>query len=290
MQKDKLLQWIENINTGTTNQEILFIDASRNHTKYNILDLKRAGNSLQSNFKLLWLDGSEIKYNYYGNIIVVMTSPNIKYNERIKKIIAKGVIYINEYDTVNRVIAMLQEKRVDVMNELSYESLEKMKFEEALQLDADALKSFITKRYWLLQKIIHGFALKEVDFLDHYIGIYKDKKILIANFAHSLYRLATLDFISFVKSAGTKIHTILGVKSKVISFKSLKLPSIPGALQKNLRVYDLNENQLELAIKMDIAKKLVALDVKELDITKIANITELPIKRIEKMYKTYFIR
>lgn len=41
---------------------------------------------------------------------------------------------------------------------------------------------------------------------------------------------------------------------------------------------------------MNIAKKLIALDVKELDVTKIANITELPIKKIEKAYRACFLR
>ena len=40
---------------------------------------------------------------------------------------------------------------------------------------------------------------------------------------------------------------------------------------------------------MNIAKKLVKLDIKVLDVNKVSKITELPIKAIENIYKKTFL-
>lgn len=290
MQINKLNQWLENSYQGRANQEILFINASKNHIRCNLLDLKRMRNSLKSNFRLLWLDGiEEIRHRYYENQIVAMLSQNIKYFETIKRTIARGVIYVEKSESINDIIALLQAKRVDVKGELSYTLLEKVEFEEILKLDVKSLREFILNRANLLKNIHYCFGWMEHPFLNDCLAIYYNKRILLANFAQYLYRLATLDFTSTDKSVGAAIHKILGIKSSVISLKSLKI-KVDISLLKNHRVYILNENQLELDIKMGVAKKLVALDIKELDVNKIGNITELLIKQIEKFYSDCFIR
>ena len=290
MQINKLNQWLENSYQGRANQEILFINASKNHIRCNLLDLKRMRNSLKSNFRLLWLDGIEdIRHRYYENQIVAMLSQDIKYFETIKRTIARGVIYVEKSESINDIIALLQAKRVDVKGELSYTLLEKVEFEEVLKLDVKSLEAFILKRDNLLKNIHYGFGGIELTFLRDYLTIYSNKRVLLANFAQYLYRLATLDFTSSAKITGKAIHTTLGVPSKIINLKSLKI-KVHMSLLKNNRVYIVNKNQLELNIKMDIAKKLVALDIKELDVAKIGNITELPLKDIEKMHRACFMR
>jgi hypothetical protein len=290
MQNNKLKQWIENTNLGKTNQEILFINGSQNDICNNLLDLKRMSNSIQSRFKLLWLDGIEdVKYRYYENQIVVMFSQDEKYFETLKKAIARGVIYVDEIESINETIALLQEKRVDVNGELSYKLLQNVEFEEVLHLNQKSLEEFIIARDILLKNIHYRFEGINFTLLRDYLTIYSNKRVLLANFAQYLYRLATLDFTSSAKITGKAIHTTLGVPSKIINLKSLKI-KVHMSLLKNNRVYIVNKNQLELNIKMDIAKKLVALDIKGLDINKIAGVTELPLKQIEKFYRDCFIR
>lgn len=291
MQTNKVNQWLENTHKGVANQEVLFINASKNHTQCNLAGLKHLETFLTSNVVLLWLDGvQEAKYRYDKNQIIIISSQDIRYFEVIKKAITRGVIYVDESNTINKIIAMLQAQRIDEMGALTYTLLKKVEFEEVLKLDIKSLREFVLQRDWLLKNIDYGFIRREFQFLDDFIAIYNHKKILVASFAQYLYRLAALDFTSTDKSVGGAIRKTLGVKSGVISPRALKVIPTAKELRKNLRVYNLNENQVELDIKISIAKKLVALDIKELDISKIANITELAIKQIEKFYRDCFIR
>ena len=41
--------------------------------------------------------------------------------------------------------------------------------------------------------------------------------------------------------------------------------------------------------KIEIAQKLLKSNIKELDITKISKITDLPLKKVEKMYSEVFL-
>lgn len=290
MQTNRLKQWIENSNSNKTNQEVLFINATSNNTQYNLSYLQKIGNSLRTNIKILWLDGiEETKYHYHANQIIVMLSQDINQFDIIKKTIKRGMIYLDDVITINKTIELLQEKTVNTRYKFRYRLLQKEKFEEILKFDKKSFESFIINRNTLLGEIHYDFVDMDINLISNYAKIYSLKKILLAKFAHYLYRLTTLDFTSTVKSVGTSIHKTLGVQSKIINLQSLQIKVAMISL-KNHRVYDLNENQIQRAIKMDIAKKLVALDIKELDISKIANITELPIKQIEKMYRACFIR
>ena len=59
---------------------------------------------------------------------------------------------------------------------------------------------------------------------------------------------------------------------------------------KNIKVYDLNFNQIDYDTKLDIATKLLQLDSKDLTVEKISTITKLPFYEIEKLYKQKYIR
>ena len=80
-----------------------------------------------------------------------------------------------------------------------------------------------------------------------------------------------------------------GIKSKIINRKNLVSLKVEQ-LEKNFRVYDLKENTFVMDTKVDIAKKLVKLNLKGLDVIKVAEITELPLKKVEKMYREAFIK
>ena len=51
----------------------------------------------------------------------------------------------------------------------------------------------------------------------------------------------------------------------------------------------MNENTFVTDEKIRIAEELVKLDSKDLDITKISKITELPLKKVETMYREAFL-
>jgi len=288
MQINKINQWLENIYKGVANQELLLLNTSQNHTQCNLSDLKRLSTSLTSNVRLLWLDGiQEVKYRYYNNQIVVVSYQDMRCFETLKTALHRDVIYVNDSDTINKIIALLQAKKIDAMGALKYTLLKKVEFEEVLKLDRSSLEEFILGRINLLKNIHYNFVSMEHRFFNDCLEIYYSKRILLASFAQYLYRLATLDFTSTEKSVGSNVHKTLGVKSKVISPRALRM-KIDMSLLKNHRVYNLNENQVELDIKISIAKKLIELDIKGLDVTKIANITKLPIKRIEKIHSKLF--
>jgi len=185
---------------------------------------------------------------------------------------------------------LLCEKRVEVNGELTYKLLQKIEFEKVLHLNQKSLEEFIIARDILLKNIHYQFEGIDFTLLRDYLTIYSNKRVLLANFAHYLYRLATLDFTYSAKITGKAIHTTLGVPSKIINLLSLKIKVDDMSLLKNHRVYNLNENQIQTDIKMSIAKKLVELDIKGLDVNKIANITELPLKKVEKMYRACFLK
>lgn len=206
----------------------------------------------------------------------------------MKKIVQKNIILLEDVESINKMIFLLKNKQLEPQSEIKYLLLEKQKFENVLDLEIDMMREFIIVRIHLLKKLSIYFENLDIEYVDSCLDIYKHKKVLLARFIQSLYRLATLDYISTEKSVGATIHTTLGVSSKVIGMKSLKM-GLPLKMIKNHRAYNLNENQIQIDTKMSIAKKLLASDIKELDVSKIANITELPLKNIEKMHRTCFI-
>ena len=288
MQKNKVNQWLENIYKGIPNQEVLFFNTSKSLlTQYNIANVECIAN-YPYKIKVCVLDGiNKGIYGRYSNLIIVSSSRDKDF-ELIKKYITRDVIYVDDIDTMNNIVTLFQAKKIDEKSALKYTLLQKMEFEEVLKLDVNRLREFVLKRSNLLENIHYNFGWTGLVFLEDCLEIYNHRKILVASFAQYLYRLVTLNFISTDKSVGATIHKTLGVQSSIISPRALNVIPAATELRKNLRVYNLNENQVEIDIKISIAKKLVALDIKELDISKIANITELPIKKIEKFYRDCF--
>lgn len=114
------------------------------------------------------------------------------------------------------------------------------------------------------------------------LDVYFSKNILIASFAQRLFRLATLDFISSEKRVGGYLSEALNTSSKVVRETHLGIFKNPRKIS-NIRVYDLNVNQVEENIKIRIAKELLALNLKELDVKRITKITDLPLKTVENL-------
>lgn len=290
MQNNELSQWIKNAKSEKPNKEILFFNTTKNYGQYNLDDLMRFEIVNAGVVNMHWINNQYKQMSYHlKNTIFIRSIKDTTGYETIKQYISRGVIYIDEIDTINRVIDMLCSRNIYEDSELKYTLIPKVEFEEIMKFDIKTLKEFILTREFILNQINCSFVLTDSRLLNNCLEAYDYSKILVASFAQHLYRLATLNFISNQKFVGGAIRKTLGVKSKAVNCRVLN-PNSNLRWRKNIRVYDLNENQIQTDTQINIAKKLVALDIKGLDVSKIADITELPIKKIEKLYRDCFIR
>lgn len=287
MQKNIINKWLENSYNKNRNQEIIILKISTDYSQYNMIDLSNSGKYNSSNVNVM-IDAVP-QYRNLSNQIIVTNSLSLISLEWIKKVVQKKIILIEDINSINKIVSLLKNKELDFNNEIKYTLLEKIKFEDVLLLDSVSLKNFVLSREAFLNKLNKHFIAIDYEHLDSYINLYVKSKLLVANFAHTLYTLSTLDFISTQKAVGANIHKIVGVGSKVINLESKNIVTV-SSLRKNIRVYDLNSNQIETKTKLDIAKKLLLLNYKDLDVQKIAKTLELPLKQVEKIYSKHILK
>lgn len=158
-----------------------------------------------------------------------------------------------------------------------------------MNLNKSDFQRFIVDRENILKTIDEQYIKLEYEDLLYFLEVYYSKKILIASFAQKLFRLATLNFVISEKKVGGSLSEILNTSSKVVTPKYI---GIIGGTKKisNIRVYDLNVNHREREIRTDIAKKLLAFNLKELDVKTMAKVTDLPLKIVEKLYQMAYLR
>lgn len=219
---------------------------------------------------------------------IIISEGNYESIENMKSIVSSGIIYIEDVNSINKFINLINNKFLDENNEIKYELIQKIDFESLFKNEQINIQKFVLDRLYLLEKINSKFEDIDVDFLLTCLKNYHEKKILLASFAQLLYRLANLDFTSTTKKVGGNIREILGVKSSPINRTRL-VDLKANQFNKNFRVYNLNENTFVTDEKIRIAEELVKLDSKDLDITKISKITELPFKKVETMYREAFL-
>lgn len=281
MDKNIIEKWLENAFNSKSNNEVIFIKSNNSFANLNIsygarvefIEFKLA------NVKLHFLDGNKI----------IKLDDNYEFYEFMKNNLVNGAIIILEENSVKSLLNALDKKDINAISEIKYISLEKIPFENILNYDEKELRNFILYREFILSKINSHYKKLEEQDIDYFLAVYFQGKILIAKFIQRLYRLATLNFICTDKQIGSIVKKLLDVSSKVVSPKYIRFLGSTEKL-KNTRIYDLNINQVELDTKINIAKKLVKLDIKELDINEVSKITQLPIKAIENIYKEAFIR
>ncbi|MFA5461363.1 MAG: hypothetical protein WC274_04715 [Sulfurimonas sp.] len=111
------------------------------------------------------------------------------------------------------------------------------------------------------------------------IDVLKSSNILTSRLGIVIYRM-----IGNIKETTTHIgryfHKCTGSASKAI-----KLPFDINSNSNIYKAYDLNVNESEMNIRKEIAKELLALNIKKLDSSTIAKITKVPSKTIDKMLK-----
>lgn len=288
MQSSRINKWLENSYNGHINQETIVLVIQQNNPPHNLGDLQRISYHNSHNFTLTMLD-TTLKYRHFKNSIVVTNGVEYQCLEAIKNILAKNVILVDDKQSIIKMVELLKSKTLDAQNEIKYTLVEKIDLEEVLKQDIQSLTEYVKLRHHYIQKLNSHLRVIDFTLINHYLDIYKQRNILLASFAQVLYRLASLNFIANEKVIGCELRKVLGIKSTVISFKSLNL-DLPMELRKNHRVYDLNENPSERKLKLSIAIELLLLNSKDVDVQKISKILDLPQKQIEKMYSKYILK
>ena len=219
--------------------------------------------------------------------MIVKNNPYIFINE-IQEQIKRGCIYIEDNDSINKFIYSLEINNIDLCKDIKYESIERTDFLTILQ-DKTSLIKFFFDRVEILKKIgIHALD-KHIEFYMLVLDYYIKHNVIAANLIHKLYQIVNLDFESSSRAIGDKISLICGVKSKATHISNIYI-SLRRYVKSNIKVYDLNFNQIEYDTKLNIAIKLLNLDSKDLTVEKISTITKLPFYEIEKLYKQKYIR
>lgn len=284
MKNEELNTWLENTAKVFSNKEVVFV-------KGNYQKIKDSLKFMQDCVTIINLKELKKTKNIPSGINQIIISEGYDQEPigNMKSTISRGIIYIEDENSINKFIDLINNKSLDTTNEVKYELIQKVDFVSLIKKNNLDIKRFIFDRLDLLKKINCNFEHMNIDSLIICLDNYFKNKILFASFAQLLYRLANLDFESSERSIGGNIRRTLGIKSKIINRKNLISLKVEQ-LEKNFRVYDLKENTFVMDTKIDIAKKLVKLNLKGLDVIKVAEITELPLKKVEKMYREAFIK
>ena len=287
MDENILNIWLEILYENSSNKKILFL-------KVNTGDTKNFSESLnifiRKDISIINIDILKEK-NWLEKIgtNLIIISDSLEPIENMKSILNKEIIYIEDVNSINKLVELLNNKSLDYYNEIKYDFLQKVNFEKLIKSNPEDIEKFVSNRLSLLEKINCNFGNIDSNFLEICLKNYNSKKLLLASFAQLLYKLANLDFISSAKKIGGKIRQIVGVASNPVNSNQLQGLNIRLSL-RNYRIYDLNEKPFVMDTKIDIAQKLVKLNLKGLDVIKVAQITELPLKKVEKMYREAFIK
>lgn len=281
METNRINKWLDNSSRDNLNTEIIVLIIRGNSNNLNDLNIK------SSFVNSIMLDYSS-KYRRFKNSIFIIHENQVQNPEVIKKILLTDVILIDNLQSIQILIQKINNNQLDSLNNIQYTLLKKVDFEKLIKRETDEIGKFIMDRIEHLSKFNCDLGIKYSSWTPQYLELYETKKILLASFAQFLYRLATLNFIISEKSIGGIIRQSIGVRSKVVNYKSLGIILDIPNFAKNHRIYDLNENYIETSLKMKIAEKLIKLQ--KLDVSTIAQITELPIKKVETIYSTFNLR
>ncbi|MCG3710931.1 hypothetical protein ACN4FU_01095 [Aliarcobacter butzleri] len=279
-----------------------WIDASNENKAYPIIILKVNDEDIESIFNSIKKLNNKIRYFFVNKIdliyeqfqfsginqiLIVKKNPYIFINE-IQEQIKRGCLYIEDNDSINNFIYSLESNNIDLCKDIKYESIEKIDFLTILQDKTNLIKIFFDKVDMFENIGIHILD-KEIGFYKIVLTHYVKYNIISANLIHKLYQIANLDFLSSSRAIGDKISLICGVKSKATHISNISM-SLRRYVKSNIKVYDLNFNQIVYDAKLNIASKLIILDSKDLTVETISKITELPFCEIEKLYKQKYIR
>lgn len=288
MKENKIEKWINDSKENKA-YPILILNVKDEEIGNIFHSIKKLNNNKRCFFvnKIDYIQ-QENKFSLINQILIIQKNHYILIKE-IKEHIKRKCIYIEDDRSIKIFINALDINRIDLCKDIKYESIERTDFLTILQ-DKTSLRKFLFDRVEILEKIGIHVLDKHIEFyilvLDHYIK----HNVIAANLIHKLYQIANLDFVSSSRAIGDKISLICGVKSKATHISNISINLRKYVINNNIKVYDLNFNQIEYDTKLDIATKLLQLDSKDLTVEKISTITKLPFYEIEKLYKQKYIR
>ena len=287
MIENKIKTWIDNSNKNMASSMVILKVNDENIE--NVFNSIKKLNNLKRHFFVNKIDyiQQENKFSLINQILIIKKNLYIPIHEMKNNIRREG-IYIEDDRSIEMFINALDINRIDSCNEIKYEVIERTDFLTILQ-DKTSLRKFLFDRVEILKKIgIHALD-KHIEFYMLVLDYYIKHNVIAANLIHKLYQIVNLDFESSSRAIGDKISLICGVKSKATNISNISM-SLRRYVKSNIKVYDLNFNQIEYDTKLNIAIKLLKLDSKDLTVEKISKITELPFCEIEKLYKQKYIR
>lgn len=270
VQRDELQIWLENFCSGIRNETIVFLNK----------------NIIINNSNINLIDSKNLKYSEkYSNVVVktYFTEKSIDFNKFINLIFKKPLIIIKDETSINNFLELLKNCKKDGELDVKYYTLDKKDFEELLNMDKKELIELLEKEHLYLSLFYPNLPHDEEE-ISFCIDVLKQHNILKANFANYLYKYAYLDFNANTTKVGIQIRKFFGVKSKTISH--IISYDLLFNKRKPFKGYDLNADKY-LEIKKKIAKKLIKLNCKTLDVYKIVEITELPEKIVQKLINNH---
>ena len=288
MIENKIKTWIDNSNKNMASSMVILKVNDENIE--NVFNSIKKLNNLKRHFFVNKIDyiQQENKFSLINQILIIKKNLYIPIHE-MKNNIRRGGIYIEDDRSIEIFINALDINRIDSCNEIKYEVIERTDFLTILQ-DKTSLRKFLFDRVEILKKIgIHALD-KHIEFYMLVLDYYIKHNVIAANLIHKLYQIVNLDFESSSRAIGDKISLICGVKSKATRISNISMNLRKYVINNNIKVYDLNFNQIDYDTKLDIATKLLRLDSKDLTVEKISTITKLPFYEIEKLDKQKYIR
>ena len=288
MIENKIKTWIDNSNKNMASSMVILKVNDENIE--NVFNSIKKLNNLKRHFFVNKIDyiQQENKFSLINQILIIKKNLYIPIHEMKNNIRREG-IYIEDDRSIEMFINALDINRIDSCNEIKYEVIERTDFLTILQ-DKTSLRKFLFDRVEILKKIgIHALD-KHIEFYMLVLDYYIKHNVIAANLIHKLYQIVNLDFVSSSRAIGDKISLICGVKSKATRISNISMNLRKYVINNNIKVYDLNFNQIDYDTKLDIATKLLRLDSKDLTVEKISTITKLPFYEIEKLYKQKYIR
>mgnify|MGYP003491868783 CR=1 FL=1 len=282
MIENKIKTWIDNSNKNMASSMVILKVNDENIE--NVFNSIKKLNNLKRHFFVNKIDyiQQENKFSLINQILIIKKNLYIPIHEMKNNIRREG-IYIEDDRSIEMFINALDINRIDSCNEIKYEVIERTDFLTILQ-DKTSLRKFLFDRVEILEKIGIHVLDKHIEFYMLVIDYYIKHNVIAANLIHKLYQIVNLDFESSSRAIGDKISLICGVKSKATHISNISM-SLRRYVKSNIKVYDLNFNQIEYDTKLNIAIKLLNLDSKDLTVEKISTITKLPFYEIEKLYK-----
>jgi len=298
-----IIEWFKNIMFDTNKNTILLLNISYGSKEELFKKLKK--NLTTNNYHIVFIE-QLFQYRSANNVICITENIDKKNMIIFNKILKdKSFLYIPNnhsfYQNVNSFInsdTLRNSQTIPILNNERYKYyLEKIEPYNLLEYSKDNLIYFVEYRIktlgklvdikYVLDLLVNNITYKDDDIKYHQslfnsdIILLHSKKILTSRFATILYRLATFELNANTTKIGRYFHDKSGNKSKVYNPKSCGF-SLADLKHKSFKAYDLNVNESELAIRKEIAAKLKSLNILDLDIGLISEVTGLSVENVKK--------